>query len=265
MAMSNLSSVLVQRHIAHNTAAHAEAEHIADAGIYQAIQYLTQPVVAGVAFNSKRQFEVEFSNRKIDISIEDERGKIDLNTASEDLITGLLVFLKIDEKNALLIAEKIRELRRNKIEKTFKSKQQIVNLSPHIFEKYNCIKSYITVYSSLNNIESSVSKSPVMNFLKWADDNRWNNKKWIADPLSLKSAGSVMRPSNSYSGYAFTVNAKVAVSNKISLTRTAIIRLTGNRENPFWVHEWMTENSTPKNKRQENNGENVQPNTCQEI
>ena len=257
MAMSNLASVRVQRHIAHNITVHSQAEHIADAGIYQAIQYLSQPMVAGVTSTPKQQFEVEFANRKINISIEDERGKIDINTATEDLIAGLLTFHKIKPEYALQIGERIKQLRKNKTEKIFKSKEQFVNLSPYISKKYNCIESYITVYSGLTSIEQKVSQNDVIEFLKWADINRWNSKRWFVNSSNSKSSNSVMRPSSSYSGYAFTVNARVEITSETNLTRSAVIRFTGDRESPFWVHEWKTDNSIFKNKSSKNNQENI--------
>ena len=66
-----------------------------------------------------------------------------------------------------------------------------------------------------------------------------------------------MRTSISYSGYAFTVNARVEINSETNLTRSAVIRFTGDRESPFWVHEWKTDNSFFKNKSSKNNQENI--------
>ncbi|MDB9999126.1 hypothetical protein OAE16_01645 [Porticoccaceae bacterium] len=237
--------------------AEAKLESIAEGAIYHSIQILAQPNNAGKAA-IKNQYTIEFAGTEIDIQIEDERNKIDINSAQESLITALLAYHLVGAQEAVTIGETMRNLRTLTTEKLFKNTAQFTNISPLIASIYSCIQPYITVYSGQSGIDYGSAPKKIKSLLDWADTERWNNQLWAPNqPTNRASAvgnsSSVMRTSISHSGHAFTINATVSIEDDYQLTRSAIIRLTGNRLDPFWLMEIAT--------KRRGNGQSIE-NSC---
>lgn len=242
MAMTGLSTIRLQAQLTANLTREAKFQAIADAGIYQAIQILSEPQIAGQKAMPKTQFSLRFADVDIDIRIENEGNKIDINSAEESLITALLAYHLIGFHDAREIGEKIRNLRFSSTEKVFKTTAQLIVISPLIGQLYHCIKPYITVYSGQSGVDYNRVPSNIKSLLEWADAQRWDDREWIPlraqHSISAVATGtSVMRTSVSQSGHAFRINASVDLPDSNRLTRTAIIRLSGNRLKPFWLLE----------------------------
>lgn len=102
MADSRTTSKLAQ-----NLAENARAEALADAGVYRAVAALLdpahQPRIDGSAYRWM------FGGGTIMISIQDEAGKIDLNTASDQLLEGLFVSVGSEPKAARKLVRAVRD------------------------------------------------------------------------------------------------------------------------------------------------------------
>jgi len=92
-----------------NLVENAKAEGLADAGIYRAITALLEadpsrrPLLDGTAYRWR------FDGVEIVVSIQSEAGKIDLNTASDQLLKGLFVSVGVETDRARALVDSIRD------------------------------------------------------------------------------------------------------------------------------------------------------------
>jgi len=97
MAASLASQTQSDTRIAHNRSALAAAKGLADAGIALGLNGLLDPVVANRWPADGRARVIRYGDGTIEVHIQDEAGKLDLNTAPIELISGLQHVLGIDD------------------------------------------------------------------------------------------------------------------------------------------------------------------------
>ncbi|RDD62008.1 general secretion pathway protein GspK [Ferruginivarius sediminum] len=119
MAAGFLSETRTEVRATRNRAEVAEAEALADAGIYFAISRLLQDRT-GVAGDTEepvpvpadgRILEWTFGGGKVRLSLRDEMGKVDLNAAHPDVLWGLLQAVGVPRAEARVIAARILDFR----------------------------------------------------------------------------------------------------------------------------------------------------------
>ena len=108
MAASFASSARTEARLAHNHEESAKAEALADAGVYRAVFGLLDldPETAWRAGDAAYSFSV--GDGDVQVWIEDEDGKIDLNAAALQLIAGLFMAVGLPEEEAQLLADRSR-------------------------------------------------------------------------------------------------------------------------------------------------------------
>lgn len=97
--------------IAFNTLEASRAEALADGGVYLALAALlqTQPTDPWPIDGSEREFVI--AGELITVSIRDEAGKIDINTAPQELLAEAMLLSGVDEIDASIIANALIEER----------------------------------------------------------------------------------------------------------------------------------------------------------
>lgn len=93
--------------IAFNTAAAAQAESLADAGVARAVFALSDADPARRWYPDGQPREIMFGGGRINITLRDENGKISLNLAPEPLIASLFHQLGVDPGRAAGLAAAI--------------------------------------------------------------------------------------------------------------------------------------------------------------
>ncbi|PHR54854.1 MAG: hypothetical protein COA47_14915 [Robiginitomaculum sp.] len=243
LALSVMTVVRVQSHYASNIGQKLKAEAVADAGIYLAIQKLSAPGAVRKLPGKISSLNLTFAGKDIKVTIIPEDGKIDLNMSHEVLIAAALAYNGMDENEATTIAEDIRNIRRNSSEKAFKIISDIRQFKGISGQLYSCIAPYLTVYSNRVGVNYSAASDDMKAMIKWADKVRWGGQNWLeisgGQVSSLVSGTrSVLQQTGSHAGKAFTIRAEIALNDEVKVQRTAIIRITGNRREPFWVYKW---------------------------
>ena len=111
MAASFASSTRTEARLAHNHEQSAKAEALADAGVHRAVFKLLDfnPDTAWRADGTVHAFSL--GEGDVQVWIEDEDGKIDLNGASLPLLTGLLIAQGLPEEDAKVMADRIGDFR----------------------------------------------------------------------------------------------------------------------------------------------------------
>ena len=247
MALGLLSSTLVQTRLTHNVRSQVEAENIADAGIYLAIQRLNQPQAAAIASKPENTFITQFAGQDIEVRIEQEQGKVDLNYARQDVIENLLLYHKMKSEKALMVAQKYSENHNSGNKNVLLSASEFSQYSQQIVAIYDCIYPYITVYSGMSKVDRNSASEEVLQFLDWADGNKHGDKVGVDNGPETPSK-SVLRTATSSAGRAFSIHVSVRLDQNIIVTRSAVIRLSGDRQQPYWVHEWQTGNNNAEMK-----------------
>jgi len=93
--------------VAHNDAAAAQAQALAESGVTLAILGLSDPNAATRWRADGTARQLSFGGGTIDIKVEDENGKVDLNVAPPELFIGLFRTLGADDASATAIAAAI--------------------------------------------------------------------------------------------------------------------------------------------------------------
>lgn len=89
---------------------HARLSAAADAGLVLAVQHLTDPD-AGARWESDVPHEVEYAGTRLQVRIEDEAGKVPLNTATPAQITALLESAGVDAAAAKALVSNFLDFR----------------------------------------------------------------------------------------------------------------------------------------------------------
>jgi general secretion pathway protein K len=94
-----------------NTLHSAQAKAVAEAGIWYAVAELLRPQYEQVWKSDGSIYTLGFSQDTIKVSIQDEAGKIDLNTAPSEILDGLLRAVDVPEEERLSILASIMDWR----------------------------------------------------------------------------------------------------------------------------------------------------------
>jgi general secretion pathway protein K len=97
--------------LARNLVENAQAEALADAGVYRALAGLTKEPREGGFHGDGRVYIWHAAGGEVRFSVRDEGGKIDINQASEILLRELFVAVGVDPKRGAELADAIVDFR----------------------------------------------------------------------------------------------------------------------------------------------------------
>jgi general secretion pathway protein K len=251
-----VQSVLVtsrtEARLASNRETLAQLSAVADAGLNIAILRLLDPRVAGQPPLDGSPFIVPFAGHQLRLAIQDEAGKIDLNTAQDELLRRLLRSGGADLETASTLKDRILDWREPGIGKrlngakapeyraaglaygprngpfaTVEEAQLVMGMTPEVFA---AIRPALTVYSQTPWVDPSFAPPEVLRALPGMDEAA------IAS-LLLARASSTSRPAIML-GHAFTITSEAEGPGGFHTRRSAVIRLTGRPSTPFWLYRW---------------------------
>ena len=249
-----VQSVLVtsrtEARLASNRESLAQLAAIADAGINIAILRLLDPRLNGQPPIDGSPFIASFAGHQLRLAIQDETGKIDLNTAQDELLRRLFRSAGADPETASALKDRILDWRepgigkrlngakapeyraaglaygpRNGPFETVEEVQLVMGMTPQLFA---AIQPALTVYSQSPLVDPSFAPPEASRVLPGMDEAA------IAALLQTRASA---RPAIML-GHAFTITAEAEGAGEIHVRRGAVIRLTGRPNAPFWVHRW---------------------------
>jgi general secretion pathway protein K len=232
--------------IARNMAESAAARAAADAGIQRAILDL---VSSPNALTQTRKFRADgtvyswrFANCLVRLSVQDERGKIDLNQAPEMLLAALIESVGVDRSRAQSLADAIADFRdadnfprlsgaeeadyrsggvawgpKNAPFQSVEELQQVLGMTPEIYAR---VAPYLTIYS-VGVINPALADSRLAGILRRVSFN------------SLILASSP--------GLAFSVHAEAEGSTGAIFVREAVVQLDPEETVPVRLLAWRQE------------------------
>jgi general secretion pathway protein K len=247
----------------------ARAQAFAEAGVNRAILALltTDPAERWVA--DGRIYDMAFVGQRVQVLIQDERGKIDLNTGTAELLRGLFAAsgLTAEESDALTDAildwrdeDDLRRLNgaedadyrdaglpygaKNAPFDTVEELQQVLGMTLALFSR---VEPALTVYSQQAGVDMTTAPAEVLRALPGMDPDAVEailaarvagaQQGAKSEPAVAGDAGTG-RPAIGLAGRVYTVRARVRTEKGAVFIRDAIVRLTGNAEKPYWIHAW---------------------------
>jgi len=249
-----VQSVLVtsrtEARLASNREALAQLGAITDAGLNIALLRLLDPRLNGQPPIDGSPFTVSFAGYQLRLAIQDEAGKIDLNNAQDELLLRLFRSFGADPETASMLKDRILDWREPGIGKrlngakapeyrtaglaygprngpfaTVEEVQLVLGMTPELFA---AIAPALTVYSQTPWIDPSFAPPEVLRALPGMDEAA------VANLLQAR-ASSTARPAVML-GHAFTITAEANGPGELHVKRSAVIRLTGRPNVPYWIY-----------------------------
>jgi general secretion pathway protein K len=243
----------LERRIAANAEEAARARALADAGILLGIQALLTPERREGIRLDGRPFDVEFGDKQIKVSAQDQAGLIDLNTGSLQSIAAVLMSAGLAEQDAAMVATRIADWRdadsqtreggaeRPDYEKAgrqvlprdapIEEVDEIASVLGMQAPVLAAVRDHLTVFSGRSEPDPDLAPAAL---------------SWTADAFSNRAS---LRTSNSApSGAALPLAGKVVAFRAEAPTargsrsaRRAVVRFTGDPARPYLVQDWRSD------------------------
>ena len=261
--------------MAGNLASLAQAEALADAGLYKAIHELGRPQTDLQRWKGDGLTRLwNFQGTKLRVKILDESGKVDLNAAPTVLLKSLFRARGVAESDADALADAVADWRdaddlrslhgaekadyaaagrrygpANAPFESIDELRQVLGMSDDLFRKLELL---VTVHSRQPGINTAVAPREVLLALPGAtpeqvdvflDQRRFLLEQGLPAPtfpgVPGLSAGAIVS--------VFSIQVEAVLSDNVRFFREAVLRLTGNPKEPVVVVDWRapTENFGP--------------------
>jgi general secretion pathway protein K len=232
----------------------AQLGAIVDAAVNLTVLALLNPKAAQWPVNGA-PVAVPFAGHDVQVSVQDEAGKIDLNTTGEPILRQLLIGAGLDAEAARGLAESIVAWRESEESSRargrsigvsaagygprnalFQSVEELQLVPGMTQELYRRIAPLLTVYSQTPWIDPAFSSVAVLTVLSAVDGNA------EAALRRLKEEGLGVRPPAASAGvvlgHAYTITAELHGDAAARVVRTAIVRVTGQPRAPLLIYRW---------------------------
>lgn len=250
-----------------NAASLAQAEAIADGGVFKAISELLVPAQGDPNHwkGDGQYHEWQFSGASVLIRITDESARIDLNSATEDLLRGMFVSLGVAETGAGALVDTILDwrdaddLRRthgaekgdyaaagrtdgpaNTDFETVEELRQVLGMTEAL---YRAVEPLVTIHGRQPWVNSTMASRSVLLALPGAtpelvDAYLQQRQAALAQgqPPPPFTAGQAITAAST--GTAFSIQAEAVLEDNTRFLREAVVRLTGDPRSPFVVLAW---------------------------
>src|SRR5579871_4096410 len=244
----------VSYRLAQNSFHAATDEALTEATINRAVLALLDPRPDHrLALNTTSRFTL--GGASVDIRVQDELGKVDINQVDAPILIALLQWAGLDGVSASALLDKILDWRdRNPLKRIngakadeyraagydyaprngpFKSLDElllVMGVTPDLYRK---IVPALTVYSGRPFVDPQFSPPEVLAALP-----SLANAVAAQRAAGTASYGGIGDPMLALKGRAFSIDVGIARPNGVAHHHGAI-RLTGNPNEPFWILSWQ--------------------------
>jgi general secretion pathway protein K len=249
--------------LARNLAENAQAEALADAGIYRAIAMLLDPDQNRWPRADGTPYRWSLAGGEVLVSIQDEAGKVDLNAAPDGLLQGLFISLGVAPDAASTLVDRIHDFtdrehikRLNGAEDEdyrragvgygakhapFDSVAELEQVLGMTHELFRRVEPFVTVYTGLTGINPLTASREVRAAALSAAQTDAGFKDRQASPLD--TASPVMDLTSGAPGFApppaVTIRAGARTGAGGLFQREAVVLLSPQPFGlPFAIREW---------------------------
>ena len=267
MAASFASSTRTEARLAHNHEQSAKAEALADAGVHRAVFKLLDFNLDTAWRADGTAHAFSLGEGDVQVWIEDEDGKIDLNGAPLPLLTGLLIAQGLPEEDAKVMADRIGDFRdedsepeplgaedeaylgaglaQGAADQPFATESELLGVLGMTQSLYQQIRPYITVYSGAEGIDPTRAPRPVLEALPGITPSVVEALLAAGgevDPFSVIEGQDLLTNLEEYivpsRELMFTIRALGRTSGGGRFLRQAVIELDTSLDRPFLVYAW---------------------------
>lgn len=241
---------------------HAQMRHAAEGAFHQVVdELLTQK--SNKQLSKVMSFNYVTNGLGIRAVATRENGKININKASEDLLSAAFAANGTDEKTARAIAAAIidwrdpDELPRPGGAEAIHYMRDGENIKPRngpfetvgelLFVRgvtddvFQCVEPFLSVYTNSETPSLSNAGDDVKQIFQWAEQRRWQGKSWVEN----STGSSVLNPYASQDDEIYDINIKVKGPGKSQFIQNVILRLMGGLNAPYDVLVWRQLSQTP--------------------
>jgi hypothetical protein len=228
----------------------AQAQAATDAAIVDTISRMSDGQVSRhLPVGSSRDWE--FGGFKMAVSVSDEAGRIDVNTADRDLLLAFLYSQGVDENAAGVMLDQLRrgEPGTNSGKsadgsnyRPLQTVDELRRLPAWQTQHVDCWLDSLTVYTGLPGITAADATAKGLQALRWAKAHQSGGHDWIIDPNA--ASGAVF--GRSMLGEVLRIVATSSGSTDVVATSEWVGRLTGDARKPILTMRWEHIRTEPR-------------------
>jgi general secretion pathway protein K len=245
----------------------ARAEAAADGAVFRALYEMIQPAAdANLVWRTDgRTYPVDLPDARVEVSIQEESARIDLNAAPEALLRGLLLSTGVSAEEAESLLDAILDWRdaddlvrtrgaehgeyaaaglghapANANFQTVDELRLVMGMTPELYKR---LAGALTVYSGQSGINSAVAPRDVLLALPGAtseDVDAYIDAR--AAYLAENLAPPVYPPASGFTSAGTTsvynFRARATLPDNTFFIREAVARVTRDRQRPFLFLDW---------------------------
>lgn len=253
--------------VAGNQVSLAKARALADAGIHRGLYELVKPVTDAERWKADGRIRLfSLDNVEIRLVMRDESAKIDLNTADDVLLKGLLRSVGLDEDGANQVLEAILDWRdadeltrpqgaeRDRYEsmglrsiptnapfQNLDELQRVIGVTPDLYQK---LVNLLTVFSKSTGINSTLAPRQVL--LSLPNVTEADVDAYLAQREELLDSGQVVTPFPQAAGFETGAASHVYNFRSIAkspegmhFVREAVAKVAQDPKRPFIFLLWQ--------------------------
>ena len=273
VAASLAFSMRTETTLAHDLVAQAQARALAEAGVYRGILELYNPDRLRRWRGDGSPHRIRLGGVSITVSLQDEAGKIDLNSAQRDLLGTLLRASGIDDERRDSLLDAIEDWRdadslrrlngaedqeyeaagrtygaKDATFNTVEELQQVLGVTPRLFKR---LRPALTVHSHSARIDDRVAPPEVLRALLLSGEDAEPDLEEILarrgddaaepgqssrDALTPVIDPRFFAPSN---GVTYTVRAEARLAAQTRASVAATVKLARRSGKPYTVLAWQ--------------------------
>ena len=262
LATTVVSLSVTHRRTAESYAESVQADSTLDSAIRVALLRLIAPPDRGAGSALEQTQSLAILGSSVEVTLQRETGRIDLNTAEPDLLVALFAANGWRESDARSMVARIidwkdpddtpeeggaevREYRdahlpygpRNAPFESVEELRQVLGserIGDELFDS-------LTVFTHSTGGSQSAATPAVKRALAWADERQLGGHHWLREAAGGGGAAPIPSPDSTLSGEVVRVRACVNTQRAGTLRcRVAVVRLTGNVLVPLQVFEWQS-------------------------
>lgn len=253
MHLSSVSRTEAQ--LSSNIVSGAQVRHAADAGVRWALWSLSLPIEQRwLADGSVKTMELD--DTEINVALQDENGKIDINRVAVEQLLALFEAAEIDDQQSAFLVDAILDWRDNDDLKRlngaedddylaagldygakdalFESVEELKKVLGMDLETYQAISPALTVYSRKHTINPLVAPRLVLLSLpgatpervdQYIEDRRFNHEEGLPPPQNPDFQAQFISPT--LQGVYYTIHTQAANGPKVRSYLKVVIRRRG--------------------------------------
>ena len=242
---------------ARGLAQEARARAAAEAGVMLAVAGLLDPMPESPWPRDGGSRTLAFAGATLTVFVQDESGKVDLNMAAPEFVTGLFAALGLDDASAAALADAVTARRRaidaerrrggaqpsdDPQAQPFRSLEELAAIPGVSRAAINRLAAFVTVYSGSPRVDPRTAPPEVLLAVPGVEPQQ------VADLLAARAtdrAGRALPHLTGVDAYvgsssfvAASVTAVAALPGGALFERRAIIGITADPDHPYRILTW---------------------------